>query len=126
MKLNLNRYVCARRAVFLILLLLSGTGAVWADRRHHTHFGVILAPTWGPRYFPPPYYYPPYAVYPPLVVERAPSVYIEQPQAALPPATQLPQTQYWYFCKAMQAYYPYVKECPGGWQKILPTPPGLK
>ena len=22
------------------------------------------------------------------------------------------------------SYYPYIKECPGGWEKVLPQPPG--
>lgn len=108
----------------LFVLCLAGSGSVWADRGHHDHgrhggnirFGVVVGPYWGPWFYPPaPYYYPPY--YPPVVVQRpAPTVYIEQPAA---PA---PQTNYWYYCNASRAYYPYVKECPGGWQRVLPQP----
>ncbi|MDP2882045.1 MAG: hypothetical protein Q8N89_10720 [Azonexus sp.] len=47
-----------------------------------------------------------------------PQVYIEQAQEPAPGAGQ----QYWYFCKSAQGYYPYVKECPDGWQKVLPQP----
>jgi hypothetical protein len=27
---------------------------------------------------------------------------------------------YWYYCPAYQAYYPYVQDCPGGWQPVAP------
>ena len=27
---------------------------------------------------------------------------------------------YWYYCPAYQAYYPYVQDCPGGWQAVVP------
>jgi hypothetical protein len=30
---------------------------------------------------------------------------------------------YWYYCPAYQAYYPYVQDCPGGWQAVAPQPP---
>ena len=35
----------------------------------------------------------------------------------------LPPPQYWYYCAAAGAYHPYVQNCPGGWQPVLPTPP---
>ena len=57
-----------------------------------------------------PLLYPyPYPYAPPVVVESAPPVYV-QPQ------------QYWYYCQGAQAYYPYVKECPGGWLQVVPQP----
>jgi hypothetical protein len=33
-----------------------------------------------------------------------------------------PQQNYWYYCQEPQGYYPYVKQCPGGWMKVLPQP----
>lgn len=68
-----------------------------------------------PHYYP--YYYPPY--YPaPVVVQQQPSVYVEQPQVQ-----QSPQPSgYWYYCADARAYYPYVKECPAGWQRVAPQP----
>lgn len=116
-----------KTAIAFLLLCLAGVGSVMADRGHHGHFSVVIGPYWGPWYYPPPpYYYPPY--YPPVVVERpAPPVYIEQPPPAAAPAVPAPApqaTNYWYYCAAAKGYYPYVKECPGGWQKVLPQPPG--
>lgn len=120
--------------LFLAVMLLSvaGVGSAWADHRHGrsgVHFGVVIGPQWGPWYYPQPYNYPPY--YPPVVVERYnPPVYIEQPAPIAPPPNTAvvpppaPQTNYWYYCAASKAYYPYVRECPGGWQKVLPQPPG--
>ena len=64
--------------------------------------------------YPYPYAYP-YPVYSPPVV-RQPPVYVQpQVQTAPPP-------QYWYYCQGSQAYYPYVKECPGGWMQVVPQP----
>lgn len=110
--------------IALLLLAAAGSGNAWADRDHghfDAHFGVMIGPDWGPGYFPmSPYgYYPPY--YPPvLVAPPPPPVYIEQPQA---PAAAPAPSDYWYYCAAPKGYYPYVKECPGGWQKVAPQPP---
>lgn len=108
-----------------ILLVAASMGSAWADRGGHghrggghAHFGLIIGVPWGPWYYPPPYYYPP------LVVERqVPQVYIEQTQEPAAPLAAAP-ANYWYYCAAARAYYPYVKECTGGWQKVLPQPPG--
>ena len=111
--------------VIVVLLLLGIAGVSNARGGGHVHFGVVVGPVWGPWYYPPTYYYPPY--YPPVVVERqVPQVYIEQPQMEPPPPapTAAPQVNYWYFCASAKGYYPYVKECPGGWQRVLPQPPG--
>ena len=78
----------------------------------------------GPAYaYPgPAYTYPgPAYAYPGPAV--APSAgYVEQnvPQAA--PAPAQPQED-WYYCADSNAYYPYVRECAEGWQRVSPTPP---
>jgi hypothetical protein len=59
----------------------------------------------------------PYAA--PVVVQQQPTVYIEQP--AVQQSTQ-PAQGYWYYCHDARAYYPYVKECPAGWQRVAPQP----
>jgi hypothetical protein len=114
--------------VAILLLAMIGSGAAWADHRGggRVHFGVVIGgPYWGPWGYPPPppyYYYPPY--YPPaVVVERQAPVYVEQapPAAAAPAPAPAPQN-YWYYCTATKGYYPYVKECPSGWQRVLPQP----
>jgi hypothetical protein len=119
------------KLIIAFFLLGAGcAGHVWADHGH-VRFGVTIGPYWGGPGYYPPYYYAPY--YPPVVVQApapAPQVYIEQqPVPATPPpppaapVAAAPST-YWYFCPAAKGYYPYVKECPGGWQKVLPQPPG--
>jgi len=63
----------------------------------------------------------PYYSYPPVAVPAAPPVYVErqdvpqQPQASPPPG-------YWYYCRAANGYYPYVKDCPDGWLQVSPQP----
>lgn len=86
------------------------------------HFGIGLnfgppywGPYWGPAwYYPPPYYYPPAVV---VAQPPAPPVYVER-------SDQPAQSQgYWYYCESSRGYYPYVKECPGGWKAVPPAPP---
>lgn len=103
----------------LVLVFAAGATGAWAhDVR--TRVGVYFGPSvyWGSPW-PGPYYYP---YYPPQVVvvpAPQPPVYIEQNE----PAESAKQpSQYWYYCKSSKGYYPYVKECPDGWQKVLPQP----
>ncbi len=110
------------KAVWMIALACLMAGNAWADRGHwhprsSVQFGVYLG---GPWIYPPYYLYPPYPVYaPPVMVAPAPPpVYIERQQLA-PPV----ESGYWYYCNEAQAYYPYVKECPGPWQRVAPQPP---
>ena len=83
------------------------------------YVGVPIGwPYWSPYLAPDPYYYLPYRERV-IVVPAEPTVYVEQPRAE--PA---PQAGYWYYCSGAGAYYPYVKECPAGWQRVAPRPPG--
>ncbi len=111
----------ALAAALLTGVAASGAAFAWHG---HSHFGVYVGvPLYSPwyyppAYYPPAYYYPPYV--PPVVVTQPP-VYVEQaPAESAAPAPQ-PQ-QYWYYCSASKTYYPYVKECPGGWQRVAPQP----
>jgi hypothetical protein len=79
----------------------------------------LAAPFWGYPYgypysyaYPYSYGYPAYS--PSVVVESSPQTYIQQETQA---------QQYWYYCQNPQGYYPYVSECPGGWQPVSPQPP---
>jgi hypothetical protein len=86
-------------------------------------FGVPYPYYWGPRvYYGPPVYYPaPMYDYgpPPVVVAPAsPPVYVERDDAA--PSATRPGATWWYWCESARGYYPYVKECPGGWQRVPP------
>lgn len=120
------------RFPLLVGLLFGGlslSGLAMADHDHGHHgwshggIGVYLGPWWGyPGYVPRPYY--PY-YYPPQVitVPAAPPVYIQQaPQDVERTA---PPGSYWYYCRNPQGYYPYVRQCPGGWQAVAPQPPDL-
>jgi hypothetical protein len=89
-----------------------------ADGR--VHFGISVGvPAYYPYYYRDPYfYYPP----PPqvVVVPSSPPTYIERNDSA---ASEAPaSTDWWYYCAESKAYYPYVKHCPGGWQRVAPQP----
>jgi hypothetical protein len=118
-------------ALVLIAALLgaaASTPALAHGRGGRVTFGLHVGVPFGwygwhypPHYYPyyPPYYYP---YYPPQVVyvPSGPQTYIERAPAQAAPA---PQAQWWYYCADARAYYPYVRECPGGWQRVAPQPP---
>lgn len=116
------------RALIICLSLFGAWSAAvpaWAHdhghghHRHRPRIGVYFGPVW-PGSFPPYVHYP-HVYAPPVVVVRPaePQVYIER--ATSPPAPQ--DEAVWYYCRGAQSYYPYVKECPGGWERVAPTPP---
>ena len=70
--------------------------------------GVVVGPS---VVVAPPVYVPSYPA--PVVVEPSAPVYQQQPQTA---------QQSWYYCQDPAGYYPYVQQCPRGWQPVSPTP----
>jgi hypothetical protein len=83
-------------------------------------FGVFVGAPFFP-YYAAPYYYPPY-YYPPAVAGPAyDPAYVEQ--GAVQAAPSQPQANWWYYCADAKSYYPYVRECPGGWVRVSPQPP---
>jgi outer membrane protein OmpA-like peptidoglycan-associated protein len=85
-----------------------------------------FGPGWGswrgPGY---PYYYP---YYYPYDYWESPAVVLEQSPAYARPAPREEEEYYWYFCPDAKNYYPYVKRCPGGWLRVVPSqsPPDLR
>ena len=79
--------------------------------------GVWIGPGWGwgwgPGWWGYPYYPYPYYSYPPYVIQQQTPVYEMQ-------APQQHEEYYWYFCPDSKNYYPYVKQCPNGWLKVIP------
>jgi hypothetical protein len=90
----------------------SGRSASHSGHSHggtHRHFvnrariGVFA----GAAVYAPLYYYGAHPVYVPPAQDQ---IYIERP----------PDPAYWYFCPGSNSYYPYVSECPGGWELVVP------
>ena len=119
--------VSPKRTALIVAIAAFGVIASEAVLAHgyprhggHIRFGLhIGAPVywggyWGPSYYYPPYYYQPTVVTAPV----SPPTYVEQA-----PAAPAPQPGYWYYCAQSRGYYPYVKECPEGWQHVSPQPP---
>ena len=112
-----------RAAALALLLALVGVLASEPAQAHGRsrlhlgfHFGAPFhwGPHWGPWwYHPAPYYYPA-----PVVVPAQPTTYIEQGSSET--------SGWWYYCETARGYYPYVKECPSGWQRVPPAPPPAK
>jgi len=96
-------------------LIMAGSSPGHAFHGGHGGVGVFIGPGWGPGWWGPYYPYYPYYAAPPVVIQQQPDTYIQQtPQAEEP--------SYWYFCKDPKGYYPYVKKCPKGWLKVVPSP----
>jgi len=115
--------------IFMLLGLLT-SGVVSAHGGYNRfNFGINLGPGYygypsydyyDPFFYPPIYSYPPAVVMPtpPIVLPQAPPVYLQQETTT---AIQ-PQTNYWHYCSNPNGYYPYVKQCPGGWLQVNPQP----
>ena len=98
-----------------LLVMSPAPGHAWRRTRVFVQPSIVVpfGPYWGP------YYWGAYP-YSPVIVSPPPPVYVQpapQISNALPPAPS-----YWYYCADPQGYYPYVQQCPGGWQPVAPTP----
>lgn len=137
----------------LLAVFAAGTMAAapaWADRGYgHGGYGHF----WGPFGFlvgtavlysalqPRTVYYEPQVTYVPsgpvpTVIQPyyAEQSYASPPAAPAPPPPPggssvstlgMPGSHWWYFCQNPNGYYPYVRECQTGWEKVSPTPLGV-
>jgi outer membrane protein OmpA-like peptidoglycan-associated protein len=85
----------------------------------HWGGGIWIGPGWGwgPWWNYPYYpYYPDYPYYPeyysPAIEQQEPPSYEQHSPRA---------QDYWYFCTSPEGYYPYIKKCPSGWLKVVPS-----
>jgi|SRR3989338_6091551 len=101
---------CLALALFVLVSVLPGEA--WHRRHYYNHPNypfyprpLPFVPFGGPVFIEPHPFYP----YPPLTID---------------PLIQAPQPQYWYYCKTSNppGYFPYVRECPGGWTQEVPRP----
>ena len=114
-----------RTALVLALAagVLTATSAFAGGRHHHHHgprvsFGFHFGAPLYYRHYPSYYYPAPIYYSAPVVVQAPPQVYTERSDEAAP----APETQYWHYCTSARGYYPYVKECPGGWERVPAAP----
>ena len=126
--MKLSKIICLALlmvwALFANEALAHGFGGHFHPGFHrHSGFGLYFGlpfysyPYYSYPYYRDPFYYPYY--YPPVVtVPQTPPVYIERS----PPITREYPAGYWYYCGNPEGYYPYVKECPEGWQQVEPAP----
>ena len=113
------------------LLASSGVGADPHFARGRIGWDVTIGLPF-PWYYGPSYHYPYYPYYPPyydyyypprIVVPSAPPEYVEREVRPQPGTPGGIVPGYWYYCRSREGYYPYVKECPSGWERVSPVPP---
>jgi hypothetical protein len=107
-----------KRVAFLIVLAVASSSALAHGRGGGRvtlgfHFGFPIGWYQPWYYYPAPVYYPPAPVY---VTPPSPPVYVERSDVV----PEGPGT--WYFCRESDSYYPYVKQCPGGWTRVPAQP----
>ena len=89
----------------------------------HGFFGGFGYDWWGyPYWWDYPYYPYEYPYYYPYYDPYYYGVYGEPP---VPPPSESAQQQssLWRFCQDPEGYYPYIKNCPAGWLKVVPPKP---
>lgn len=135
-------------ALGLATILASGSALAYGGHGYHGHHGgtrvgvFIGAPAVGFGFGSPYYGYPgyaygyrgygygypgyaygdgPYAYYAPTttIVQVAPPVYVEQGSAS---GAASVSDGNWYYCHNPDGYYPYVKQCNEGWQRVPAQP----
>jgi hypothetical protein len=118
MKRGTLRFVALATASVALLTLMAPSTAEahrWRGRGSVSfHFGYWPG-WWAPWVVAPAVVYAAPRYYEPVYVEpAAPPVYVERGDEAAPTET------WWYWCADARKYYPYVKECPGGWRRVPP------
>ena len=98
-----------------VIVLLSPLAADAYGSHGHFQGGIWIGPGWGPWWGG---YYPYYSTQPLMIVEQPNVEYY-----MMPAPEQNEEPAYWYYCRKPEGYYPYVKQCPDGWMKVVPTPP---
>ena len=103
--------------LFAVVVMLFGYSQ---PGQAHFRGSVWIGPVWGagfgPGWWGPSYGFAyPYYTSPPVVIRQEPQEYVYQPA---PHSEQ----QYWYYCPELKGYYPYLKRCPAGWMRVVPTP----
>ncbi len=72
-----------------------------------------------PYYYYP--YYPYYSYYPYYPYTYAPTY--RPSQRVIVRERKRAMDTWYYYCRQSHAYYPYVRRCPGGWEKVPALPP---
>lgn len=81
---------------------------------------VIESPySWPDFYYWPYYTFQPYYPSPSIIIPSRPPAYIDQGTVF---NTETFGPNSWDYCSSPTGYYPYVQECPTGWQRIRPQP----
>lgn len=94
--------------------------------------GFYHRPYYAAGYYGYPYYYPEVVVNPVILanpqptvvyVDSSPSNYTSVPRNQISNAPPAQSENVWYYCHNPDGFYPSIKSCPAGWQKVPARPP---
>jgi len=95
-------------------------GGYYGPRGYYPYWGIFGFPMFGWPYLDWPYasYYGGWPYYPAITADATLTPEYTEPE-------QQQQSQYRYYCTDPQGFYPYIRNCPGGWLTVVPnaTPP---
>jgi hypothetical protein len=117
-----------KKILFIAFLAISSTSSAYAEGGHGGSHGG----GWGGAWIVPALIGSAivYDMYRPQIIYVQPApyapvyapAYVPIYEQAYTPNVASSPVQY-YFCAASNAYYPYVRSCPSGWQVVPTTPP---
>ena len=98
-----------------------GGGGHWSGGWGWGYYGLGLATGALLSY---PYYYPPYYPYYPYYPYAYAPAYSPSPRVIVREREPAYADEgVYYYCRKSNAYYPYVRRCAGGWEKVPVVPP---
>jgi hypothetical protein len=68
-------------------------------------------------------YAPTYSPSPRVIVREREPAYADDRVYSEPARARYSARDTWYYCKKPNAYYPYLRRCAGGWEKVPAVPP---
>ena len=109
-----------KRILFIALVAMLSASPAYAEGGHHGegHEGGHYGGGWG---WGGGWIFP--ALIGGAIAYDLSNSYYTHPAPIYVPGVAPSTVQYWYFCPAANAYYPYVPTCPGGWRPVPATPP---
>ena len=98
-----------------------GLGVAAGAILSYPYYSYPYYPYYSYPYYDPYVYAPAYS--PRVIYRQRGDAYTDEEGYSEPATTRSSSGGTWYYCRQSNAYYPYVKRCSGGWEKVPAIPP---